>query len=209
MATWQPRWQAQTAYAVTAVVIPTTFGGYTWRCTTAGTSGASEPAWPADPSVSPTVTDGTVTWTVGTAFAQAIQSGLGTLIQAFINANPTILRAFRGVRPRSFSTVDLPVFYIGDINESIDTGNGVRTRTVDGFSCFVVDNLGEQIESNDRMTFVRDALTDLFTSNPHAISGRSIFQHTATIDTERDDIPVPYAALEFVFAATKVAEGRS
>src|SRR5439155_12148752 len=48
-ALWQPQWQASHAYALTAVVIPTTFTGYTWRCTTAGTSAGVEPALPADP----------------------------------------------------------------------------------------------------------------------------------------------------------------
>ena len=54
---WSPYWAANTAYVVPAVVIPTTsvFAGYTWRCTTAGTSAATEPTWP-DPTITPTIT---------------------------------------------------------------------------------------------------------------------------------------------------------
>ncbi len=211
VANWTPTWQANTAYTLTAVVIPTstTFAGYTWRCTTAGTSGNTEPTWPTDPSVTPTVTDGGVTWSVGTGFRQAIQYGIGSLVQTFATANPTIIRRVMTVRPRAF--VEFPTFYVGDLNETIDTSAGVRTRTFTGFSCYLVDFLGEQIESNDRMNFAADVLTDLFTLNYHAISGRSILQHIATNDTEVTDEAgaVVYPALEFQFGLTKLAEGRN
>lgn len=207
MATWQPVWLPSHVYPLTAVVIPTIFGGYSWRATTGGTSGAVEPVWP-DPSLTSTIVDGTVTWSVGTGFRQAIQAGIGVIVNQFIAANPTIVRAFRTVRPRSFTTVDLPVFYIGNLDETITHDSGTRTRTISGFSAFLVDNLGEQIESNDRFNFAVDALTDLFTANPHAISPRSIFQQTATLDTEETDGTVTFAAVEFQFAATFDAEGR-
>lgn len=54
-------WGANTAYSLNAVIYrTTTAGSYSWfRCTTAGTSGGSEPTWPT----SGTVTDGSVVWT--------------------------------------------------------------------------------------------------------------------------------------------------
>ncbi len=57
-------WVASTVYAEDAVVRPTglsTFSGYTYICTTAGTSDSSEPTWPT--SEDSTVADNTVTWT--------------------------------------------------------------------------------------------------------------------------------------------------
>jgi len=57
-------WVASTAYAEDAVVRPTglsTFSGYTYICSTAGTSNSSEPTWPT--TEDGTVVDGTVTWT--------------------------------------------------------------------------------------------------------------------------------------------------
>jgi hypothetical protein len=205
---WQPYWQASHAYTLTAVVIPTIFGGFTWRCTTAGTTGGTEPVWP-DPLISPTVSDGTVTWTVGTGFRQALQNGVAAIVQAFATANPTIIRAVKTVRPPSFETGELPLFYIGDMSETVATSQGVRQRQFDGFSGFLVDHLGgDPYYSNDRMNFAADVLADLFTFNPHAASGRSIFQHTGTRDAEFDT-PVPAVGLEFLFTISTVQEGRS
>ena len=56
-------WQASTAYSWGAFVWPTTFNGYKYVCTTAGTSHATtEPTWPT--TLGQTVTDGTtLVWT--------------------------------------------------------------------------------------------------------------------------------------------------
>ena len=57
-------WQASTSYSNDDIVIPTTKNGHRYRCTTAGTSAASEPTWPT--TKAGTVVDGTVTWTEDT-----------------------------------------------------------------------------------------------------------------------------------------------
>lgn len=55
-------WAASTAYAQHSIVKRLTGTGIYWfKATTGGTSGGSEPAWPA--TISGTVSDGTVTWT--------------------------------------------------------------------------------------------------------------------------------------------------
>ncbi|KKN76893.1 hypothetical protein LCGC14_0365440 [marine sediment metagenome] len=51
-------WVADTVYAGSAKVKPITDNGYEYIATVGGTSGASEPAWPWED----TITDGTVTW---------------------------------------------------------------------------------------------------------------------------------------------------
>jgi hypothetical protein len=203
-ALWQPTWQAAHAYALTAVVIPSTFGGYTWRCTTAGTSGAAEPTWPVDPNANPTVTDGTVTWSVGTGFRQALQAGVNAAVSAFAQANPTIIRAIKAVRPLSFANTELPCWYLGDMSESIATSQGTRTRTFSGFSGYLVDNLG----AVNRMNFAADVLADLFTASLHAASARSLLTHTGTFDTEVPNGDGTLPALEFQFGESKVQEGR-
>ncbi len=55
-----PSWQPGTAYAVGAVVRSTVPAGQNAQATTAGTSGGTQPAWPA--AVGATVNDGTVVW---------------------------------------------------------------------------------------------------------------------------------------------------
>ncbi len=62
-------WTAGAAHAAGDLVWPTTPNGHAYRATSAGTSGATEPAWPvpvlptASPGSGPTVADGTVVWT--------------------------------------------------------------------------------------------------------------------------------------------------
>lgn len=53
-----PVWSASATYAISAQVRPAVNNGYYYTAWTAGTSGATEPAW----SASGAVTDGTVTW---------------------------------------------------------------------------------------------------------------------------------------------------
>jgi hypothetical protein len=57
-------WLTLTAYAVGDWVVPVTHNGRMYRCTTAGTTGASQPTFPTTDGG--TVADGTVVWTEGT-----------------------------------------------------------------------------------------------------------------------------------------------
>ena len=210
---WTAAWQANTAYLTGAVVIPTassptSFGDFTWRCTTPGTSAGSEPAWP-DPSVSSTVNDGSVVWSVGTGFRQALSAGLLGTIATFAQANPTIIRSVFPARPRSFVTVELPCFFVGDLNEIIATSQGVRQRRFTGFSAYLVDDLGEQEESRPRMNFAADVLADVFTAAYHAAGGRALLQHSGTLDIEFNESGVVFPALQFLFAESVIAEGRT
>lgn len=54
-------WAASTAYSVGDYVLPTAPNGHMYKCTTAGTSGSTQPTWPT--TNNGTVTDGTVVWT--------------------------------------------------------------------------------------------------------------------------------------------------
>ena len=57
----QQSWQPSTAYALRARVVPAgTPTGFSYRCATAGTSAAAEPAWPT--TLGQTVNDGSVVW---------------------------------------------------------------------------------------------------------------------------------------------------
>ncbi|MFM2089686.1 MAG: hypothetical protein RLZZ127_175 [Planctomycetota bacterium] len=64
-----------TSVSVGDTIIPATPNGRIYRCTTGGTTGASEPTWPTTDNG--TVNDGTAVWTEATAFLDA-----GTITEA-------------------------------------------------------------------------------------------------------------------------------
>lgn len=76
-----PTWQAATAYVLTDDVVPVTVNGYRYVCTSAGTTGSSEPDWPM--TVTGTVTDGTVTWTCDGPTDSDIQFVVNSMWDAF------------------------------------------------------------------------------------------------------------------------------
>lgn len=53
-------WTASTAVPLGQPAVPTTSNGHLYQCTTAGTTGSTQPTWPTGGG---TVTDGTVVWT--------------------------------------------------------------------------------------------------------------------------------------------------
>jgi hypothetical protein len=63
------------AVALGDTVIPQTPNGYIYKCTTANTTGASEPVWPT--TAGSTVTDGTAVWT-----EQSVAMKAGTFTEA-------------------------------------------------------------------------------------------------------------------------------
>lgn len=71
-----PPWFASTAYSLGDIARPTTGNSHLYQCTTAGTSGSSQPTWPTGGG---TVTDGTAVWTdLGTSATAALTSGPAT-----------------------------------------------------------------------------------------------------------------------------------
>lgn len=79
-------WAASTAYSEGDFVEPTTANGFIYRCTTAGTSGSTEPTWPT--TEGDTVSDGTVVWTCHDNTIALNASGVGSTANAnvWINA---------------------------------------------------------------------------------------------------------------------------
>jgi hypothetical protein len=79
------KWTASTPVAVGEIVTPSTVAGnsHSYRCTTAGTTGAVEPIWPLTDSS--TIADGTAVWTEYTPV-------LAQSLQQIINVAPSIAK---------------------------------------------------------------------------------------------------------------------
>jgi lambda family phage minor tail protein L len=77
-------WQASTSYAVGAIVRATTTqaSGLVFRCTVAGTSGSTQPAWPTD--IGSTIADGGVTWAaISSVYEELAVLGPNAIIELF------------------------------------------------------------------------------------------------------------------------------
>lgn len=122
-------WQPSTAYAVGAVIhSPSLPAGCKATCTTAGTTGSTEPKWTA---YGTTVTDGTVKWAVetdvqGTMYGEmqtAITSGINSLHDTIKTEMQTAMLALFPVGTILETTNDAnPSTYIGGTWEQLDAG---------------------------------------------------------------------------------------
>lgn len=85
-------WGANTAYVVGDIRRATTLqvSGLVFRCTTAGTTGATEPAWPTD--IGSTVVDNTVVWTaVSSVYEDLAVLAPSAIIELFeLTLDPTL-----------------------------------------------------------------------------------------------------------------------
>jgi hypothetical protein len=141
-------WTASTAYAVGDVVVPTTGkeNGWRYECTTAGTSGSSEPTWPTQEGA--TKTDGTVTWTTrpgchlgsGTNGATLTLSAVDQLIDLVRGGKPDILMMSRRSRRKMMALARAAGTNLligeGKLGEVVEYYNGIPVVVND----FIKDN---------------------------------------------------------------------
>ena len=107
-------WQPSTAYSVGAVVhSPSLPAGCKATCTTAGTTGSTEPKWTA---YGTTVTDGTVKWAVETDVQ-------GTMDGEVQNAITSAINALHDTIKTEMQTAMLALFPVGTILETTNDAN--------------------------------------------------------------------------------------
>lgn len=107
-------WQPSTAYVVGAVIhSPSLPAGCKATCTTAGTTGSTEPKWTA---YGTTMTDGTVKWKVETDVQGTITGEMQTAITSAIDALHDTIKT-------EMQTAMLALFPVGTILETTNSAN--------------------------------------------------------------------------------------
>ena len=121
-----PAWQASHAYAAEAGgapvhVVPVSPNGLQYRCTTPGTSGGGEPAWPM--AIGDTVTDGTVVWTaMGAATRTATVSDVSSRRRFLVTGLTGPLTAAKG------GSKDGGWFALGTVTFTSGTNAGITQQ---------------------------------------------------------------------------------
>lgn len=125
---WGTAWAASTAYAVGAIIRPSSGNGHLYRCVTAGTSGASEPTWPT--ASGKDVTDNTAVWTeIGTSIL-VLDCADPSWSSSTITARHAVFYYDTGTASTS------PLIGYLDFGEDRISNNGPFTITIDANGAF-------------------------------------------------------------------------
>lgn len=200
-----PAWAATTTYLPGARVTPVVPDTTNWVTYAGGVSGNAQPTWP---TVDPwSVVDGSVTWTIGSSFRQLVSAGLLSVLTAFRDANPTLLKGVRTARPNSYDNVDKPGAFIDGGDEVLTWPQSQRQRDL-STTVTVFTAVPDIAEGQNGMDVLIDGLLDAFTHAYHAASGRSIVLPTGIRQIELTDRGSSYLGYTFTFSNT-VQEGRN
>jgi len=143
---------------------------------------------------------------MATTFRADLVAGIGTCLDAFIAANPTLLRRRFRIRPPSFTT-DLPCAYIDLRPETVGFDAGTRTRTFSP-SVVVVDALTDNGETYDRLDLLTDALVEHFTDYPQFVAGTIWDRMSVGDEAEETGDGTVLAAVRFTFSNVSMQDGR-
>lgn len=147
---------------------------------------------------------------MATTFRTDITTGLVTILDAFVTANPTLLRRTSRVRPPSI-VGDLPIAYVDGRSETISHDSGIRVRTMTP-AVVVVSPLADNVETVIRHDTLVDLLVDHFSTYPQIINNTIWDQ--MTVDDEPfdvvsgDDTVRQFFATRFRFGNVSIQEGR-
>ena len=122
-----PTWYKSQVTAVNALISPTIPNGFIYKCTTAGTTGTTEPGttnpWPVQAGV--TVTDGSVVWTAVLDTSTSLYFGLPGLGRPFA---PATWQPSTSYAPGSIVSPTIPNGYVY-FTETITTTSGTTEPT--------------------------------------------------------------------------------
>lgn len=129
--TWASVWAASTSQSLGSWRRPSVSNNYIYECTTAGTTGSSEPTWPT--TVGNTVADGTATWTCRAQYPNAAGDtttiGAGHTITYDLSST-TQLGAITINGLFSFATNMSTKLTLGHVDITINNGGEFRIGTL-------------------------------------------------------------------------------
>ena len=167
-------WQPSTAYSVGAVVhSPSLPAGCKATCTTAGTTGSTEPKWTA---YGTTMTDGTVKWAVETDVQ-------GTITGEVQNAITSAINTLHDTIKTEMQTAMLALFPVGTILETTNSANpstyigGTWEQLPAGLTTITAGTYKETHNGTED-TYVFTAGSSNFTRNGVSMSGEA--EHVIT-----------------------------
>jgi len=140
-----------------------------------------------------------------TTFRADVVAGMTTMMQAFIAANPTLVRRHFRVLPESFTT-DIPCSYLDLRPEQISHDSGLRQRLMSP-SIVVIFDAADNGEVIDAMDTTTDLLVDWFTSYPHIVSGTVWDAMTVADESVPNNLGM--VAVRFTFGNISILEGRT
>lgn len=144
-------------------------------------------------------------------FRSDVTSGLVTIIDAFIAANPTLLRRSERARPPSVSG-DLPVAWVDSRPEEVVHDSGTRLRTMQP-SIVIVAELTDNVETVVRFDTLVDLFLDHLSASPSIVAG-TIWDRLTIEDepfemTGTNGVTYRYYSTRFTFANVTIMEGRN
>ena len=162
-------WQPSTAYVVGAVVhSPSLPAGCKATCTTAGTTGSTEPKWTA---YGTTVTDGTCKWKVETDVQGTITDEVQTAITSAINTLHDTIKS-------EMKTAMMALFPVGTILETTNSANpstyigGTWEQLGAGLTTITAGTY-EETHNGTKDTYVFTAGSSNFTRNGVSMTGEA------------------------------------
>lgn len=139
-----------------------------------------------------------------------IVAGFGTMMAAFIAANPSLLRRHFRIRPESLNK-DLPCSFLDVRPELVSYTAGVQRRVFSP-ALFVVDRLTENGETLDRADVIVDALVDFIGGYGGQFGGHitasTVWSSMRISDDVIEDGDTRLWAVRFEFPDLTIAEGR-
>ena len=141
-----------------------------------------------------------------TTFRVDIVTGFGTMMTAFIAANPTVIKRHFRRRPPSSDT-DIPFTYLDLRPETINHVSGLRERVMSP-SIVAVFQITDNLETADAQDAATDLLVDHFTDYPHIATG-TIWDEITITEEAAPDGDTQRTAVRFTFANISIHEGRT